>query len=86
MNQYVVTSKTSGSGGDVGRFAYDNFIVVWGFMRQEFKLKGFEKILLAIESGIDTSAFATKEQLGETDQALDAIIEMQINLTGGDFK
>ena len=51
-----------------------------------FKLKGFEKILLAIESGIDTSAFATKEQLGETDQALDAIIEMQINLTGGDFK
>ena len=55
MNQYVVTSKTSGSGSDVGRFAYDNFIVVWGFMRQEFKLKGFELLVYAVIFGYHKS-------------------------------
>lgn len=49
-----------------------------------FRLKGLKKVLLAIESGIDASNFATKEQFGETDQALDAIIAIQNSLIGGD--
>ncbi len=49
-----------------------------------FRLKGLKKVLLAIESGIDASNFATKEQFGETDQALDAIIAIQNSLIGGE--
>ncbi len=50
-----------------------------------FRLKGFDRVLLAIESGIDTGDFATKEQFGETDQALDAIIAIQNSLIGGEI-
>ena len=50
-----------------------------------FRLKGFDRVLLAIESGIDASNFATKEQFGETDQALDAIITIQNSLIGGEI-
>lgn len=50
-----------------------------------FRLKGFDRVLLAIESGIDASNFATKEQFGETDQALDAIIAIQNSLIGGEI-
>ena len=38
-------------GGKKGYFAYDNFVVVWGFMRQAFKLKGFELLIYAIIFG-----------------------------------
>lgn len=37
--------------GKKGYFAYDNFVVIWGFMRQAFKLKGFELYIYAIIFG-----------------------------------
>lgn len=37
--------------GKKAYFAYDNFIVIWGFMRQAFKLKGFELNIYAVIFG-----------------------------------
>ena len=37
--------------GKKAYFAYDNFVVVWGFMRQAFKLKGFELLIYAVIFG-----------------------------------
>lgn len=37
--------------GKKGYFAYDNFVVVWGFMRQALKLKGFELLIYAVIFG-----------------------------------
>ena len=42
------------------------------------------KVIIAIESGIDASAFATKEEMGDIEGALDAILEIQNSLIGGD--
>lgn len=41
------------------------------------------RVIIGIESGIDTSAFATKEELGEVGNALDNIIAVQNSLIGG---
>ena len=37
--------------GKKAYFAYDNFVVVWGFMRQALKLKGFELLIYAVIFG-----------------------------------
>ena len=37
--------------GSVGSFSYENFVVVWGFMRQALKLKSYELFIYAIIFG-----------------------------------
>ena len=37
--------------GSVGSFLYENFVVVWGFMRQALKLKSYELFIYAIIFG-----------------------------------
>ncbi|MBQ7226729.1 MAG: hypothetical protein IJX02_09050 [Clostridia bacterium] len=49
---------------------------------QVYFFAGFN--LLAMENGVDTSALATKEELGDIDAALDIIIAIQNSLIGGD--
>lgn len=50
---YIKTllNSTELSNGSVGRFSYDNFIIICGFMRQSFKLKGFELFIYAVIFG-----------------------------------
>ena len=50
MNKYVTTCNTSDN-TEVGRFGYDNFVTIWGFAREEFKLKGFELLVYSIIFG-----------------------------------
>jgi hypothetical protein len=37
--------------GSVGSFSYENFVVVWGFMRHALKLKSYELFIYAIIFG-----------------------------------
>lgn len=51
MYTKTLPNSTELSNGSVGRFSYDNFIIIWGFMRQSFKLKGFELFIYAVIFG-----------------------------------
>lgn len=51
MYTKTLLNSTELSNGSVGRFSYDNFIIIWGFMRQSFKLKGFELFIYAVIFG-----------------------------------
>ena len=49
-----------------------------------YTLKEKEITVIAVESGIDVSQLATKEEIGKIDTALDEIIGIQNTLIGGD--
>ena len=78
---YIKTlpSSTELPNGSVWNFSYENFVVIWGFMRQAFKLRGFELFIYAIIFGYYRnycSPFTgSRKYLGEWSGASRATVE-----------